>query len=121
MAKVLIIDDSKMMRTVERAMLVDMGHEVVGEAMNGLEGYDRYFELKPDIVIMDVTMPVLDGIETLRKIVEKDKDVKVILLTSNTNTEKLKFAVEAGVSEILFKPVDEERLRKTIDQILQRS
>lgn len=120
MARVLIIDDSKMMRTVERAMLEKMGHEIVDEAADGLDGYDKYFALKPDVVLIDMTMPILDGVTALQKMIQKDETAKIILITSNTQQEKLKSAVEAGVSEILFKPIDEEQLRKAIEQILKK-
>ena len=120
MARVLIVDDSKMMRTLEKSMLEKMGHEVVDEATNGLDGYDKYFALKPDIVLIDMTMPIMDGVTTIQKMIQKDKDAKIILITSNTQNEKLKNAVEAGVSEIVFKPIDEEQLKNTIEQILSK-
>ena len=62
MAKLLIVDDSKMVRLTLRAMLENSEHEIIGEAGDGLSGYDKYFALKPDIVIIDLTMPLLDGI-----------------------------------------------------------
>ena len=120
MARVLIVDDSKMVRILIKAMIEEIGHELVGEASDGMEGYEKYFELKPDVMLIDMTMPVMDGVTTIKKIMEKDKTAKIILLTSNTNTEKVKEAVEAGVAEILFKPVDETRLQETIDHTLQK-
>ena len=119
MARILIVDDSKIIRLTLKSMLENGGHEVVGEAADGLAGYDKYFELKPDIVITDLTMPLLDGITEIQKIKEKDDAAQIILLTSNTNTERIKEAVSAGVAEILFKPVNESQLIKAIDQITQ--
>ena len=120
MARVLVVDDSKMVRILVRAMLEELGHECIGEASDGLEGYEKYFELKPDLMLVDITMPVMDGVTTVKRIMQKDADAKIILLTSNTNTEKVKEAVEAGVAEILFKPVDEGQLEETMRQILNK-
>ena len=120
MAKILIVDDSSIIRVTLRAILENAGHEIVGEAQDGLAGYDLYFQLKPDIIITDLTMPLLDGITAIHKIREKDSAAKIMLVTSNTNTEKIKEAVIAGVTEILFKPVNESQLIRSIDQIMQR-
>ena len=120
MAGILLVDDSKTVRILVRAMLEKLGHTVVGEAADGLEGCEKYFALKPDITLVDITMPVMGGIATVQKITEKDKDAQIIILTSNTNTDKLKNAVEANVSEILFKPVDEHQLEEAINRILHK-
>ena len=120
MARILLIDDSKIMCLTLKALLENRGHKIVGEAGDGLAGYDKYFELKPDIVITDLTMPILNGIATIKKIREEDSNAKIILLTSNTNDEKLSEAVKAGVAEILFKPVDENQLMKAVDHIINK-
>ena len=73
MSTVLVVDDSKTSRTMLRNILVANGYEVIGEAENGQEGYDKYCELEPDFVTLDITMPVMDGIETLVKIKEFDE------------------------------------------------
>ena len=73
MSTVLVVDDSKTSRTMLRNILVANGYEVIGEAENGQEGYDKYCELEPDFVTLDITMPVMDGIETLVKIKEYDE------------------------------------------------
>ena len=68
MAKVLIVDDSKTSRRILKNFLTQFGHEVVGEAENGEMGVEMYKNLKPDVVTLDITMPVMDGVEALRKI-----------------------------------------------------
>ena len=73
MAKILIVDDSKTSRRFLRNMLEKAGHEIVYEAVNGREGVDKYKELHPDIVTMDITMPVLDGIDAVSEIMDYDK------------------------------------------------
>ena len=119
MAKVLIADDSKTMRIMVKAMLEKIGHEVVDEAANGLEAFDKYLQHKPDILISDITMPVLDGVSAIKKIKEHDPEAKVVLLTSNANKNKLDDALSAGVGGFLFKPTDETNLKKIIDQVTE--
>jgi two-component system chemotaxis response regulator CheY len=118
MATFLIVDDSKIMRSLIRAMLTKLGHEVVGEATTGLEGYDLYFKLKPDMVTMDINMPILNGIDTLKKIKEHDENAKIILITANMQGAKLNNAISAGASGYLFKPLDESELENLLEQIL---
>ena len=117
-ARILIIDDSKVMRSVIRAMLNKLGHEVVGEATNGLEGYDQYFSLKPDLATMDITMPVMNGVDTLIKIKEHDPDAKIILITATLQGAKLNNAIDSGASGYLFKPLQEAELKQLLEQIL---
>ena len=115
MAKILVADDSKTVRSMVRTMLERIQHEVVGEASNGLEAYDKYVSEKPDIVILDITMPVLDGISAIKKIKEYDKTAKIILCTSNANKKKLNEAHKMGVTSILLKPTNAEQLDKMIE------
>ena len=82
MAKILIVDDSKTSRRFLRNMLEKAGHEIIDEAVNGREGVDKYKELHPDIVTMDITMPVLDGIDAVGEIMDYDKEAKVIMVTA---------------------------------------
>ena len=84
MAKILIVDDSKTSRKFLRNMLEKAGHEIVYEAVNGREGVDKYKELHPDIVTMDITMPVLDGIDAVSEIMDYDKAVSYTHLTLPT-------------------------------------
>ena len=74
MAKILIVDDSRTSRRMLRNILVENGHEVIGEAENGQIGFEKYIELKPDIVTLDITMPVLDGLGALEKIIAYDEN-----------------------------------------------
>ena len=72
MNTIMIVDDSKTSRSMLKNILVEHGYEIVAEAENGQEGYEKYCEFKPDFVTLDITMPVMDGIETLVKIKEYD-------------------------------------------------
>lgn len=88
MNTVLIVDDSKTSRYMLRHILVENGYEVIGEAENGQEGFDKYCELEPDFVTLDITMPVMDGIETLVKIKEYDEEAKIIMVTASGQKNK---------------------------------
>lgn len=82
MAKILIVDDSRTSRKILRGLLEESGHEVIGEAENGFEGVEKFKELNPEITTLDITMPVMDGLEALSKIKECNKDAKVIMITA---------------------------------------
>ena len=94
MAKILIVDDSRTSRRMLRNILVENGHEVIGEAENGQIGFEKYIELKPDIVTLDITMPVLDGLGALEKIIACDE------IGSLADAKALEYALHSGVSLI---------------------
>lgn len=118
MANILIVDDSRTSRKILKGILEGEGYEVVGEATNGQEGYDRYIELKPDVVTMDITMPVLDGIEALKKIKGEYPDAKVVMVTAAGQKTKMVEAVQNGASEFVSKPFEPEQLKKIIDKVI---
>ena len=117
MANILIVDDSRTSRKILKDILVQLGHTVVGEACNGQEGCDKYDELKPDIVTMDITMPVMDGLEALRTIKDKDENAKVIMVTAAGQKTKMVEAVKSGASEFISKPFETEQLEMVIDAV----
>ena len=118
MANILIVDDSRTSRKILKGILEGEGYEVVGEATNGQEGYDRYVELKPDVVTMDITMPVLDGIEALKKIKSEYPGAKVVMVTAAGQKTKMVEAVQNGASEFVSKPFEPEQLKKIIDKVI---
>lgn len=118
MAKVLIVDDSRTSRKILRGLLEDEGYEVIGEATNGLEGYDKYVELQPDVVTMDITMPVLDGISALKKIKDDYPDAKVIMITAAGQKTKMVEAVRNGASEFVAKPFERDHLKTIIEKVI---
>ncbi|MBO4912369.1 MAG: response regulator [Butyrivibrio sp.] len=108
MKNVLIVDDSRTSRKVLRDILERAGYSIVGEAVNGQEGFDEYMKLKPDIVTMDITMPVLDGIDSLKLIREADPNAKVVMITAAGQKHKMMEAVKLGAAEFVAKPFVEE-------------
>lgn len=117
MARILIVDDSRTSRNVLKGILESAGHEIIGEAVNGEEGYLKYKELKPDLVTMDITMPTMDGIEAL-KLIKRDENAKVVMITAAGQKEKMMDALKYGASEFLTKPFNDAEVVKVIENIL---
>ncbi|MCR5586706.1 MAG: response regulator [Lachnospiraceae bacterium] len=118
MAKILMVDDSRTSRKILKDILVDAGHEIVGEAGNGEEGYQMYGEVKPDLVTMDITMPVLDGIEALKKIKAENPDAKVVMVTAAGQKSKLIEAIQNGAVDFISKPFDNDKLIEIVSKAL---
>jgi two-component system chemotaxis response regulator CheY len=119
MANILIVDDSRPSRRMLRGVLETAGHVVVGEAADGAEGVDQYLALKPDLVTMDVTMPTMDGLEALEKIMEADSSAKVIMLSALGQSKKISKAVRLGATEYIVKPYEADQLIAAIQKVLQ--
>ena len=114
---VLVVDDSKTSRKILTDVLTRMGLEVIGEAANGEEGFLKYKELRPDIVTMDITMPVMNGLESLLLIKHEDENAKVVMITAAGQKNNLMQAVKAGAEEFLTKPLEEEEIRRVIGEL----
>lgn len=117
MATVLIVDDSRTSRKILRAALEKGGFSIIGEAANGEEGYLKYKELHPDIVTMDITMPTMDGIESLSLIKREDKNAKVVMITAAGQKEKMVEALKRGAEEFIMKPFDEPEVLETLNRV----
>lgn len=118
MSNILIVDDSRTSRRILRGIIEEAGHTVVDEAVNGLDGYEKYSQLKPDLVTMDITMPVMDGVDALKKIMAEFPDAKVIMVTAAGQKHNMIEAVQSGAADFLAKPFDVEQIRTTINKIL---
>jgi len=114
MKKVLIVDDAAFVRYSLRQTLEKYGFEVVGEACDGKSCIKLFQQLHPDIVTLDITMPEMDGIEVLKKIMEIDKNAKVVMITALGQEEKVKEAVLNGAKGFIVKPYKEEHLVKVL-------
>lgn len=117
MAKILIVDDSRTSRKILRGILESAGHVIVGEAPDGEQGVAAYNELKPDVVTLDITMPVLDGIGALQKIKENNPNAKTIMITAAGQKSKMVEAVKYGASEFVAKPFDQEQLLAIVEKV----
>ncbi|SFA46847.1 two-component system, chemotaxis family, response regulator CheY [Parageobacillus thermantarcticus] len=118
MAKILIVDDAKFMRMTLSNILKKANHEIVGEAENGKEAVELYRVLKPDIVIMDITMPVMNGLEALRAIKREDANAKIIMCSAMGQQRMVVEAIEAGASDFIVKPFEENRVIEAVARLL---
>ncbi|MDF2906711.1 MAG: hypothetical protein K0R34_2032 [Herbinix sp.] len=118
MAKILIVDDSKTSRKILRAILEENGHEIIAEAVNGADGLEKFKEVHPDLITMDITMPVMDGLESLKKIREHDNTAKIIMVTAAGQKTKMVDAIKFGACEFLAKPYDAMQIIDIIHKVL---
>ena len=117
MATILITDDSEFIRLKLSKMLLGYGHAVL-EAENGVKAIDSYKTNHPDLVLMDVTMPEMDGIMTLRQIRLFDAKAKVIMLTALGQDSVMLDAIKSGARDFIVKPFDRERIMNAIQKLL---
>lgn len=117
MAKILIVDDSRTSRKVLRGILEEAGHEIVDEAVNGQEGVQKFQSAKPDLVTMDITMPVLDGMEALKMIKAFKADSKVVMVTAAGQKNKMIDCIKLGADEFLTKPFDKTEIVNVINKL----
>lgn len=117
MSTVMIIDDSKTSRSMLKTILEENDYEVIAEAKNGQEGYEKYCELKPDFVTLDITMPVMDGIETLVKIREYDDNAKIIMVTAAGQKGKMLDAIKLGAAEFVTKPFETSQIINILESM----
>ena len=121
MAKnILIVDDAAFMRMMIKDILTKNGYNVAGEAENGAKAVEKYNELKPDLVLMDINMPVMDGYDALRLIRERAPDIPVIALTAYAFETDRQRMFQAGFNECLAKPLRADELRSRIASLLSR-
>lgn len=120
MIKVLLVDDHEMVRLgVSSYLMIQSDMEVVGEASNGLEGYHKALELRPDIILMDLVMDVMDGIEATQKIMADWPQAKIIIVTSFLDDEKVYPAMEAGASSYILKTSSAAEIAQAIRSTYQ--
>ncbi|MDQ0207961.1 response regulator [Alkalicoccobacillus murimartini] len=121
MASILIVDDAAFMRMMIKDILVNAGYDVVGEAENGVKAVEQYQKLQPDLVTMDITMPILDGIQALKQIKEKDPSANVIMCSAMGQQALVLEAVQLGAKDFIVKPFQKERVIETVAEVLQSS
>lgn len=110
MKRVLVVDDAKFMQMVLTKALTTNGYEVVGYGSNGLEGFEQYKVLKPDLVTMDITMPDVSGIEGLKMIIDFDSEAKVVMCSAMGQQTLVIESLKYGASDFLVKPFNNESL-----------
>lgn len=116
-AKVLVVDDSALARRRMREILEGVGHEVV-EADEGMAAIERYFLDKPDLVLLDLVMKGMYGLDVLAKILEIDPSARVIVISADVQTSSRDMAVSGGAGRFLTKPPDREELLEAVNEAL---
>ena len=115
MAKsVLICDDAAFMRVMIKDILTKKGYEVTGEAENGKKAVEKYNEVKPDLVMMDITMPEMDGIEALKKIKESDASATVIMCSAMGQQAMVIESIQSGAKDFIVKPFQADRVLEAV-------
>jgi len=117
--KILIVDDAAFMRMMIKDILTKNDYEVVGEAENGVKAVEKYKELGPDLVLMDITMPELDGIQAVKQIKEFDPDAKVVMCSAMGQQAMVIESIQAGAKDFIVKPFQAERVIEAIQKVLQ--
>lgn len=120
MANILIVDDSTVMRRSLNLILTKGGHKIVGEATNGDQAYTLYCQLRPDLVTMDITMPGMDGIEAIQKILKTNAQAKVIMISALDQRRMVLEALENGAKHYLVKPFTAEKVLATVAEVMNK-
>ena len=117
---VLIVDDASFMRMMIKGILVKNGFTVIGEAGNGAEAVEKYFELKPSITTMDIAMPEVNGVEAVKQIRIKDSSAKIVMCSAMGQQALVLEAIQAGARDFIVKPFQAERVVDALNKILGR-
>ena len=118
--KILIVDDSPPIRKSLREILEKYQYEVVGEAGTGVEAISRVKTLSPDIVMLDIIMPQLGGIETLRMLRSMDANLKIIMVSALDSLDRVKECMKAGAQHYILKPFEPEKVKEIVEKIVQQ-
>jgi two-component system, chemotaxis family, chemotaxis protein CheY len=118
MARVLVVDDAAFMRKMVSDALAKGGHEVVGEAGNGVEAVTRFQELKPDLMTLDITMPEKDGLTALAEIVAADPSARVVMCSALGQEAKVLEAIKLGAKDFVVKPFQPDRVIEAVGKAL---
>lgn len=116
--RVLVVDDTLFMRAKLKIVLGSMGHRVVAEAANGKEAVEKYKEFKPDVVTMDITMPVMDGLSALREIRALDAGAVVVMVSAMGQEAMVKEALRAGAWNYMLKPFEDDKIKDVMSKML---
>ncbi len=118
MANVLIVDDSSVMRRNLKMLFKDAGHNVVAEAADGKQGYLEYEKHLPDLVTMDISMPIMDGVEAVEKILAEFPEAKIIMISALDQKNMVFNALRAGAKHYIVKPITIKKVTNIVDKVL---
>ena len=114
--RILIVDDLPFMRSIISQIVIESGHQVVGEAGDGIECLSRYKSLLPDLVLLDIVMPRMNGVEALKSLKRAYPECRVIMCSSLSDQEKIIHAIRLGAVDYVVKPFQRKRLVSAINR-----
>lgn len=117
--KILIVDDAAFMRMMIKDILTKNGYNVVGEAENGAKAIEKYKELNPDLVIMDITMPEIDGIQAVKAMKKLDENANIIMCSAMGQQAMVIESIQAGAKDFIVKPFQADRVIEAVRKVLQ--
>jgi len=115
---VLLVDDAAIMRMMLKQILTDNGYDVVGEAENGLKAVEKYKELKPRLVIMDITMPEMNGIQATKNIREIDGNALVVMCSAMGQQSMVIESIQSGARDFIVKPFQPDRVLEAVQKVI---
>jgi two-component system, chemotaxis family, chemotaxis protein CheY len=118
MARILVVDDAAFMRKMVSDALTKGGHEVIGEAANGAEAIERFQELKPEVMTLDITMPEMDGLSALREIIGLDPSARVVMCSALGQESKVLESIRLGAKDFVVKPFQPDRVLDAVGKAL---
>jgi two-component system, chemotaxis family, chemotaxis protein CheY len=117
--RIMVVDDSEIIRIKIADVLADENFEIVGTARNGVEAVKQFQLLRPEIITLDITMPLMDGIETIKKIVEQDDQVRILVVSALADKATLLRAMSLGAYGFLCKPFTDNDLAESIEELIE--
>jgi two-component system chemotaxis response regulator CheY len=121
MGRLLLIDDSEFARDLLKLILEGEGHVVVGEAADGIEGVEKFKILRPDLVILDMILPGMNGLKVLQAIRAVDEDAKVLILSADGQEDSVRTTAKEGVDGYIIKPYKKQVLIKEVSNLIGNS
>ncbi|KLU65047.1 chemotaxis protein CheY [Desulfosporosinus acididurans] len=119
MSSVMIVDDAAFMRMMLKDILTKNGVTVAGEAENGAIAVEKYMELQPDLTIMDITMPEMDGLQAVKEIVKRDPKAKIIMCSAMGQQSMVIEAIQSGAKDFVVKPFQADRVIEAVTKALK--
>ena len=116
--KVLIVDDAAFMRMMIKDILTKNGFTVAGEAENGIRAVEKYKEIQPDLVIMDITMPEMDGIQAVKEIKKLDPEAKIVMCSAMGQQAMVIESIQAGARDFVVKPFQADRVIEAVNKVI---
>ncbi|NLX71162.1 MAG: response regulator [Clostridiales bacterium] len=116
--KILIVDDAAFMRMMIKDILTKNGYIVAGEAENGVKAVEKYKEIQPDLVIMDITMPEMDGIQAVKEIKKINPDANIVMCSAMGQQAMVIESIQAGAKDFVVKPFQSDRVIEAVKKVI---